>query len=68
MKKKYTTPIAEKVVFDYRVQTQASQGTCFESVMNVRANGTGEGTQIPIGECVDGNIIYIGWTTPQTGV
>ena len=55
----------EKVSFDYKVQiTTASE--CFESVMNVRENGVGG--QVPVGTCVSGNYIYIGWTKPQTGV
>ena len=66
MKKPYSTPVVEKVSFDYKVHTSAAY-TCFESVMNVR-EGTVISGQVPVGMCVSGNVIYIGWNNTQTGV
>ena len=67
MKKKYVTPFIEKITYDYKIQT-SSTAECFESVINVRVGGTYDGSPVPKGVCVEGIIVYIGWTKPQTGV
>jgi len=59
VRKQYSAPIVEKIVFDYSVQTSAASA-CFESVMNDRPAG-GSSTQ-----CVGGTPISMGWNDPQT--
>ena len=56
MKKKYQTPVIEKITFDYHVQTASSQ--CFGSIMNVKTT---------ISECGDGTPSYIGWNDKHPG-
>jgi len=60
MRKQYSAPIIEKVVFDYRVHIQTTSG-CYESVINNRTEAY----------ACDPNIstpMPIGWTKEQTGV
>lgn len=59
MRKQYSTPIVEKITFDYKVQT-SSASQCYESVMNERPAGGDSRT------CESGTPISMGWTTPQT--
>ena len=66
MNKNYTSPIVEKITFDYKVQTSESQTECFESVMNQRPSG--ESTVGPGTQCVAGTPVVVGWTKPQSGV
>lgn len=64
MKRKYETPVFERIVFDYTVQTVTSTTDCFESVMNVKESGESAYNSA----CVGGTPISVGWTDPQTGV
>lgn len=59
MRKKYVTPIIEKVSFDYRMQLMtASPQNCFGSVVNVT-----DGDNI----CHSGTPSYIGWNSKHPG-
>lgn len=56
MKKEYVTPVIEKIIFDYKVQTNGSN--CFGSVMNVATSES---------ECGEGSPVYVGWNSPNPG-
>ena len=61
MKRQYTTPVVEKVVFDYKVQT-ISTTPCFELISNEHAPGD------PSTTCTGGTPVSLGWNDPQTVV
>jgi len=58
VRKQYSAPIVEKIVFDYSVQTSATSA-CYESVLNERPAGSTT-------QCVGGTPIGMGWTLEQT--
>ena len=58
MRKQYSAPIIEKVVFDYRVQISTASKECFGSIMNVATSES---------ECGEGGIVYIGWDLKNPG-
>ena len=58
MKKAYTTPVFEKITFDYKIQTASSTQQCFGSVINQST-----GTSV----CGEGTPAYIGWNSPNPG-
>ena len=58
MKKVYTTPVFEKITFDYKIQTASSTQQCFGSVINVSHGIT---------VCDDGTPQYIGWNSLNPG-
>ena len=66
MKRQYSKPIVEKIAFNYKSQIiTTSPSDCFESVMNVREDGSVQ-TGGPSTTCVSGIPIGVGWTEPQT--
>jgi hypothetical protein len=58
MKKRYVTPVVEKVTFDYKVQTSSGSSGCFGSVINVSHGIT---------LCDEGTPTYIGWNNKNPG-
>lgn len=59
MRKKYMTPIIEKISFDYKIQlTTPSPTDCFGSVMNVKTE---------VLECGEGTPFYFGWNYKNPG-
>ena len=58
MKKRYVTPVVEKVTFDYKVQANSASNKCFGSVMNVS-----EGPVV----CASGTPVYWGWNLKNPG-
>ena len=66
MKRQYSRPVVEKISFNYKSQiVTTSQSDCYESVMNVREDGTTQ-TGGPSTTCVSGIPVGVGWTEPQT--
>ncbi len=58
MKKRYNSPVFEKITFDYKIQTSNSSTECFGSVINVSYGIT---------VCDDGTPQYIGWNNENPG-
>ena len=55
MKRKYVSPVIQKITFDYKLQTAPTiPSSCFGSVINVSHGIT---------TCDDGTPSYIGWNS-----
>lgn len=54
MKRSYSTPVIEKITFDYKDQISCTTASCFGSVINVSV-----GTEV----CGLGTPFYIGWNS-----
>ncbi len=54
MKRNYSTPLIEKITFDYKDQITCTSASCFGSVINVSV-----GTEV----CGLGTPFYIGWNS-----
>ena len=61
MRKQYSAPIIEKVVFDYTVQISTASQKCIASVMNLTAGGDDAYDT----QCVKGTKFIVGWTSPN---
>ena len=57
MRKRYSAPIVEKVVFDYRVQLSTAS-TCTASIINIKTSES---------ECGEGTPSTIYWTPSDPG-
>lgn len=59
MKRKYVSPVIQKITFDYKLQTAPTiPSSCFGSVINVSHGIT---------TCDDGTPSYIGWNSEHPG-
>ncbi len=58
MKRSYSTPVIEKITFDYKDQISCTAVSCYGSVINVST-----GTEV----CGFGTPFYIGWNSRNPG-